>query len=134
MFQVVDAEVGGLSKIDRTQVARYLGTALVCRLNRCLQLRARNEHIRFEVVDAFIEPVVHRLDRIVWSRQLMQLDRPRAFALEIWTGDMHLWTRRLTVIDRLLQFEIGVRLERPRGADRRHSPGTVESRETERHL
>ena len=64
----------------------------------------------------------------------MHLQRPRPRAFQIRPGHMHLRPRRLPRVDLLLQFQIRVRLERSRRADRSHAARQIQPRKTESHL
>ena len=134
MLKVVDAEVGRLAKIHRAKMSRNFCSALVRRLNRRAQFGTSDEHIGLEVVDALIEPEIHRLHGVVGSGELVHLDRPRSCAFEIRARDVHLRPWHLTGIDGFLQFEIGVRLKRSCGANRGYAAGKIKPRKTVSHL
>lgn len=83
---------------------------------------AKNEErlIGSLLTSLLVEPEVDSFHGILWTAQLMHLQRPRAFALEIRTGHVHLRSRRLPRVDFFFQFEIGVSLKRSRRTNRRH--------------
>ncbi len=134
MLEVVDPERRGFAETDRAQVARHFRSARMRGGDRRAEHRRRQVVVRLEVVDALVEPEVHRLRRILRARQRVHLRRERAFAFEVRARHVHLGSGGLARLDPLAHFEIRVRLDRPGRADRRHTAREVETREAERHL
>src|SRR5579872_872280 len=119
MFQIINADCRSLAKSDRAQVTRDLRPSLVRGRNRCGKFRWRDEHIRLEIVDTLIEPVVHSPGSIVRSVELVHLQRPTSRPFEVWSRRMNLWPRCLTPIDLLLQLEISIGFEATGCSNRR---------------
>ncbi len=134
MLQIVDSQVRRLAKIHGAKMSGHFRSALVCRRNRRTQLRARNEHVSLKVIDALVEPEIHRPRCILRPRELVHLNRPRPFALKIRPSHVHLRSGSLSRIDGLLEFEIRIRFERARGSNRGHAARQVQSRKAVSHL
>ena len=111
-----------------------LSSALVRRRHRRRKFRRSNEHIRFKIVYALVEPVVHRLSRVVRPAECVHLDRETAGSFQVRSSNVNLRSRRCASIDLLLELKIRVGLKPTRGADRRHSRGKVQAWEAEPHL
>src|SRR6202521_3078929 len=87
------------------------------------KFRRRDEHVRLEIVHALIEPKVDGLSCVLCSGELVQLQSPTASAFKIGSGNVDLRARRFAIVNLLLEFKIGVRLERTGGADGRDATG-----------
>src|ERR1700675_1351453 len=98
------------------------------------KFRGGDEHVRLEIVHALIEPKVDGLSCVVRAGELVQLQSPSASAFKIGSGDVDLRARGFALVNLLLEFKIGVRLERTGGADGRHATSQVETWKADRHL
>ncbi len=67
--------------------------SLVGRGHRGGKLSRSDEHIRFEIVDALIQPEIDGLGCIVRAGELVHLQCPRARAFQIRSGYVDLWAR-----------------------------------------
>ena len=65
MLEIVDPQLCCLAEADRTEMTGDLGAALVSRRDRSRQFRRCNEHVRLEIIDSFIQPVIHRVGRVL---------------------------------------------------------------------
>ena len=74
MFQVVDAECGGLRIGDRAQVRGDLETEAMRFRDRGGQFVVGDVHVPFERGDALAGPVVHHAASVVGAGQLVHLD------------------------------------------------------------
>src|SRR5689334_19269937 len=77
-----------------------------------------DEVVSFEIVHAFIEPVIHGAYSVIRTVQLIQLERVRALALKVRAGDVHLGTRHFARVNMFLNFKIGIWLQRTASANR----------------
>ena len=57
-----------------------------------------------------------------------------ACAFQIRRGDMHLWADNPAAVDELFDFQIVVRFDTSRGANRRHPQRQIKTRETSAHV
>src|SRR3981081_3801630 len=113
---------------------RNFRAALMRRGYRGRQLGRGNEHIRLEIVYAFVQPVIDGLGRIFRPGELVQLHRPRTRTLQVWAGDVNLWPWHSPSVDLFLDLQIGVRFQGTGGADRSHASRKIKTGETETHL
>src|SRR5262245_22034503 len=134
MLQVVDSQVGRLAEADRAQVARDLDSPFVGGLNGSAQLGAGNEVVGLKRGHSAVGPELHRLARLVRTGELIKLHREGAFAFQIRTGDVHLRAGNLAAINRLFEFEIGVRLDAAAGSNRGNSAREVKAGKAVAHL
>ena len=111
-----------------------LGTAFVRSFDSRGQLVSGDEVVGFEIIDSFVQPVVHHADGFIRAAQLKKLKRERSLALQIRPGYMHVGTGHLAAVDCALDLQICVRFEGTAGADCRYSGREVEPREAEPHF
>src|SRR5258708_28019121 len=90
------------------------------------KLRRGYEHVRLQIVRTLIEPKVDGLVCVIRAGELVQLQSPTASAFKIGSGDVDLRARRFALVNLLLEFKIGVRLERTGGADVRDTASKVQ--------
>ena len=93
-----------------------------------------DEVVNLEIVHALIEPEIHCFRSVIWASQLVRLQNPTAFTLDIRPRRMDLRPRRFARINVPLDLEIGVRLKRAGGADRRYPGREIQPQEAVRHL
>src|SRR5436305_1620559 len=73
VFEVVDTKLRCLPEADRAQVASDLCPSLVRGRDRSREFVCSYEVVGFEIVDSFIEPIIHGSGRIFRSRELVKL-------------------------------------------------------------
>ena len=134
MFQIVDANGGSFTKADGAKMSGNFSAPLVSGVHGSRQFGWSDEHVRFEIIDALVEPEINGLGCVVRSSELMHLHRKSARSFQIRPSHVDLRTRRLSPINLPLEFKVGVRFERSRGANGGHSSGKIQTREAERHL
>src|ERR1039457_6337260 len=130
VFKVIDSQSSRFAKSDGTQVSGNSRPSFVRRGGRRRKFRRSNEHVGFEVVDALIEPEVHRARRVVGPGELVHLQCPRAHALKIRPRNVDLGSRCLTGVNLLLKFKIGAWFERACSTNRSPTASQVQSRKT----
>src|SRR3954462_15569483 len=110
MLEIVDADRRCLAKSDRAQVTCDLELVLVSFLHRSPKFIARDVHISLKASRAFCNPVIDRTAGIVSVLQFMHLWRVCSLAFQIWTGNVHLRSRRLAGLNFFFQLQVSVGL------------------------
>ena len=134
VFEVIDAEPSRFLETDRAQVPGDFRSPLVRGGDGRREFLRSDEHVSLEIVDAFIEPEIYRLGRVIRSRELVHLQSPAAGAFEVRSGNVNFRAQHLAFVDGLLDFEVGVRLERSGGADRGNAACQIKPRKAVAHL
>ena len=127
-LQVVDAQGCRLAERHGAQVARDLVAAPVGLLDHGAQLVARDVHVGLERCRALAGPVVDHAPRVRDVAQDLDRQDGQARTLDVRTGDLDGRTGPLAVVDRLLDVEVGVGLERAAGAHGGHAAREIEAR------
>ena len=134
MLQVVDAERRGFRIGHRAEVPGHLDPARVRRVDRRLQLRPADVHVRLERGDATVRPEVDRLARVGRAGQRMHLDERAVGPLEVRTGHVHVRPRQRARVDLPLHVQVRVGLDAAGSAQRGDAVRQVHPRRAERHL
>src|SRR5215472_8737775 len=90
MFQIVNTSLRGLTKADGTQVSGNCHVVVMRRLGGSLQLRPRDEHIRFEGACALLDPVIYSAARVIGTVELVQLSHECSSTLQVRSCDIYL--------------------------------------------
>src|SRR5258708_2219206 len=114
-----------LTKADGAEMAGDLQPARMRSINGRLKFRAGNEHIGFERTRAFVGPIVNGFAGIVRPAELMELRDESCGSFKIRRSHIDLGPGCFSRINRSLDFQVGVRLDVPSGANRGHTRGEI---------
>src|SRR2546423_5299035 len=105
-----------------------LHPALVCFLDRCAKLGARDVHVCFERSRALVCPEVDHPSRVGDIGQLVYLVETKSFAFEIRCGGIDPRTRLSAGVDVALNADVAEAIEIAAGAHRGYATRQVQSR------
>src|SRR6185437_2339964 len=125
VLEVVDADRGGFAVGDRAQVTGDLQPQAVRLVHRRLQFGAGDVHVGLERGDVLFRPERHGLLRVLGVADGVHLDEGRVRAFQIRPGDVHVRAGQLSRIDRVLEVEVGVRLDAAGGAQGGDAHGEI---------
>ena len=128
VLDVVDAHLRGFVVRDGADVSRQLETALVRRLDRRRQLRARDRRVGLERLCAGVCPVVHELFGVLGSREHMR-QRLRTVAVEVRRRRVDPRPGFAARLDVVAESNLREPVVRAGGSHRGHAAGEVQPRE-----
>src|SRR5579859_33205 len=134
VLEVIHAQVGSFRETYGAQMPGDFDAAGVSRFDRRAELRTRYMHVGLEGSNALVDPVVHKPNGVVGVFELVELRCERPSALEIRSGDMHLWTGNLSRVDQFFQSEVGVGFQATSSSQGGDAAGEIQARKTEPHF
>src|SRR5947207_15516860 len=93
-------------------MSRNFCTAFVGSGDCSREFISSNEGINLEIVHGLIEPIVHGCGGIFRPGQLMQLQSPTAFPVQIRPSNVCIWSGHCAASARWLDFQVGRCLKR----------------------
>jgi hypothetical protein len=126
VFEVVDAEIGGLAVGDGAQMAGDLHAALVGFVNRAFQRGARDLHVRLHRRRALLLPVAHVGARLVGAFDGVHLQE-RVRTVHVGRGRVDRRSRHLAGGNPPRHVDVHDSVHVARRPDRRHAAREVEA-------
>src|SRR5215469_10746726 len=127
VFEIVNAEFGGLFVGNGTQVSGDLEAPRMSGVDGGFQLVTGDVHVGFKRSDATVGPEIDGLGCVVGSGEVVHLDEVAGGAFQIGAGDIDVWAGQFARIDVVPKVQVCVGFDAAGGAHSRDASRKVET-------